>query len=83
MGFLSRLLGRKEDGPAAQAVAPDPICPHGVLIPHWDSAEDMGKPDRATSYTCEGCKETFSGEEGRRLMEHMGERLPIQEESSV
>jgi hypothetical protein len=83
MGFLSRLLGREEAPAASKAAASDPICPHAVLIPHWDSTEDMGKPERATSYTCESCRETFGGEEGRRLQEHVGERIPIEEESRV
>ncbi len=83
MGFLSRLLGRKEAPTVSEAATPDPICPHATLIPHWDNPDDMGKQDRANSFTCESCKETFSGEEGRRLQEHIGERLPIEEESSV
>ena len=83
MGFLSRLLGREEKSPASEAAPPEPICPHATLIPHWDSAEDMGKPERATSYTCESCKQTFAGEEGRRLIEQVGERIPIEEEQGV
>ena len=84
MGFLSRLLGRKGDDAAVESAAPpEPICPHATLIPRWDSVEDMGNAERITTYTCESCKETFSREEGLRLLEHMAERIPIEEESRV
>ncbi len=43
------------------------ICPHTSLFARWDSAEDMGKPDKVTSYLCTGCESTFTREEGERL----------------
>ena len=83
MGFLSRLLGRQEARPDGEANPPEAVCPHATLIPRWDSADDMGKPERVVSYTCESCRESFTGEEGRRLLQHLAERLPIGEESRV
>ncbi len=75
MGFLDRLLGRKQVQPVEEAEAPAPECPHAVLLPQWDSADDMGKPERATSYACEACHETFSREEGERLQAEQAERV--------
>jgi hypothetical protein len=39
------------------------LCPHTALVPRWDSIDDMGKEDKATSYFCQGCERTFSREE--------------------
>ena len=60
---------------AAQEAQPEPepatspyqnvVCPHTVLTPRWDSIEDMGKQDRATSFYCQGCDRTFSPDEAR------------------
>jgi hypothetical protein len=42
-------------------------CLHKTLTPRWDSAKDMGHEDRATSFSCEGCGETFTPEEAKAL----------------
>ena len=75
MGFLDRLLGRKREQPVEEAEAPQPGCPHAVLVPHWDSADDIGKSERASSYACEACHQTFSREEGERLQAEQAERV--------
>jgi hypothetical protein len=54
-----------------------PPCPHSALVPRWDSIDDIGRDDRATSYVCEACGEQFSPEEGRMLQQSMAERLPV------
>ena len=40
-------------------------CPHVALAPRWDSVEDMGKPDKATSYYCQACNRTLTPDEAR------------------
>ena len=80
MTFFKRLFGRKEATPVAQAPMAAPECPHVALVPHWDSAGDMGKADKVTSYSCEACKGTFPREEGDRLMTEEKARLIIAEE---
>ncbi len=82
MGFLNRLLGR-EEAQAREAEAPEPVCPHAALIPHWDSAEDIGKADRVSSYTCESCKASFSREDGTRIVAEAVERVRIAEEQRL
>ena len=69
MSLLRKLThkeGTEEQAVEEQTFAPD--CPHKALIPRWDSVEDMGKEDRATSYFCEGCERTFTPEEARPYM---------------
>jgi transposase-like protein len=75
MGILDRLLGRKQERPEGEAEVSEPACPHAVVVPHWDSADDMGKPDRVSSYACEACHATFSREEGERLDAAQAERV--------
>ncbi len=75
MGFLDRLLGRKQVQPAEEPQAPQPECPHSVLVPHWESADDIGKSQMASSYACEACHQTFSREEGERLQAEQAERV--------
>lgn len=52
------------------------ICPHTVLAPHWDRAEDMPHEDRVSSYRCQSCGESFTAEEGRALKRSEADRLP-------
>jgi transposase-like protein len=74
MRFLSRIFGGKERAEEAEAPV-ERECPHVSLVPRWDSAEDIGKSDRVSSYVCEGCKESFSREEGERLQAGEAERV--------
>lgn len=68
MGLLDKLFHKS--APAA-AVVEKVECPHKALTARWDRAEDIGKEELASSFHCEGCGATFSGEEGRRLL-HAG-----------
>jgi hypothetical protein len=75
MSFLNRLLRRKEGPPAGEAEVSEPVCPHTALVPRWDSADDIGKPDKVDAYVCESCQGTFFGEEGERLKAAEAERV--------
>jgi transposase-like protein len=77
MGILDRLLGRKQ--PPREAEESEPVCPHATIVPHWESADDIGKSDRVSSYACEVCHETFSLEEGERLEVAQAERVRLLE----
>ena len=76
MGILSKLFGRQPrlEAPAAEETQA-PECFHGVLVAKWDSAEDLGNEEKATSFTCESCGSSFSPEEARVLRDSMAERL--------
>lgn len=72
MSWLSRIMGRK----SADATPPIVVqCPHVTLVPHWDSAADMGHEDRASSYKCDSCGNTFQPAEARELRRTEAERL--------
>jgi hypothetical protein len=73
MGFLSKILGREQtsDRIATTAV----LCPHTILLPHWDSIGDMGKEDLATSFTCQACSGTFTPDQAKELRGTTAERL--------
>lgn len=75
MGFLDRLLGRKEEQPAPEVDVPQPACPHVALVPLWDSADDIGNADKVARYKCESCQEELSREEGDRLRADEAERV--------
>lgn len=74
MGLFDKLFG---GGKAKQqtAVVEHVECPHAVLVPRWDSVQDMGHEDKATRYMCEACHEEFSPEKARELGENIAERL--------
>ena len=65
MGVLTKLFGSHDASatPAADAGR----CPHTTLVPQWDRVAAMGDEAKATAWTCQGCQQTFSGEEGRAL----------------
>ncbi|MDA0365706.1 MAG: hypothetical protein O2843_07555 [Chloroflexi bacterium] len=72
MSWLSKIMGRK----AAKAAPPIAVqSPHVTLVPRWDSAEDMGHEDRASSYKCDSCASTFTPVEARELRRTEAERL--------
>ncbi len=80
MRFLDRLLGRRETQPVREAEPPQeveprqPECPHVILVPNWDMAEDTGDLEKVSRYTCEACGAGFSREEGDQLRAKEGER---------
>jgi hypothetical protein len=72
MSFLKKLTGKEGTDQQETATAmtqeewnESTACPHTALVPRWDSLEDMGKEDKATSYFCQGCEKTFTPEEAR------------------
>lgn len=69
MGVFSKLFGGQRSADKLQ-VANEVQCPHKVLTPRWEQAEDIGHEDRATGFRCESCGEMFSGDEGRALNEN-------------
>ena len=75
MGFLDRLLGRRETQPVNETEPPQPECPHVTLVPNWDMAEDMGDIEKVSRYTCEACGAGFSREEGDQLRAKEAERI--------
>ena len=69
---LDAQRGRRTQPPTAGAAPP---CPHTTLIPRWDSVADMGNVDKVTTYTCQGCNQSFTAAEGRALLATEAERL--------
>ena len=74
--FFHRDSHKQEE---ASAPAPALDCPHTVLLPRWDRAQDMGNDALATSFVCEACHRPFSAEEGRALQATASARLPVEE----
>jgi hypothetical protein len=76
MGLLSKLFGGKKQ----EVVADVPIvaCPHSVLVPRWDSVQDMGIEDKATRFMCEACKQEFAPAEAAHLRDTLLERLALE-----
>lgn len=66
MSILSRFAKVKVSEPEDVRPSLDD-CEHFELAPRWDSATDMGKPDKITSYTCSTCKKDFTPDEVRSL----------------
>lgn len=66
MGILARLLHRTSS-PTTRAAAEAPVCPHTALLPRWDTLEDMGHDERATSFHCDVCGEEFTPAEAHLL----------------
>ena len=77
MSFITRLLRRdksKASENAAEAVEAPP-CPHTALTARWDSVQDMGKDEKATSFLCTACNEEFTPEQATELRATEAERL--------
>ena len=74
MSFLTKLFGRSK-ATSAQSEVVAPPCPHVTLVPRWDTAEDIGKEDKATGFTCDACHQSFTPEEARQLRRTESERL--------
>ncbi len=74
----AELLGQRQRREAPATAAPEAEaapCPHTALTPRWDSVADMGKEDRVTAYTCQGCAQSFTPAEGQALKRHEAERV--------
>ncbi len=78
MSFLDRLFKRQSTADPHQAKATGiPECPHLALAPRWDSANDIGHEDRATSYVCDSCHKAFNPGEVDRIRSEAAARLRL------
>jgi hypothetical protein len=75
MGFLNKLLGRRVQNDTKAKAVPTVACPHVSLVPHWDSVEDMGHEERATSFICDACHQAFTPQVAAALRRTETERL--------
>jgi hypothetical protein len=75
--MLRKLFGKKQESSAPATAAPSASsgCVHTVLLPRWDSTNDMGQQDKITRYMCESCHQEFSAAEGRALLDAEADRL--------
>lgn len=73
MGLLSKLFGGKKEAVAAASITVE--CPHSVLVPRWDSVQDMGIEDKATRFMCESCKQEFDPAKAAELRSTLVQRL--------
>ncbi|HXG36181.1 MAG TPA: hypothetical protein VNL15_04365 [Dehalococcoidia bacterium] len=64
MGILSRFLRRVS--PKTTQVSKQE-CNHEILVPHWNEAEDTGKEELVSYYTCQLCNQLFTRGEGQEL----------------
>jgi hypothetical protein len=76
MGLFDKLFGGSRERTSSAAVLEAPPCPHVTLVPHWDSPADMGINDKASSFACEACGQSFTPEQARELRETAADRLP-------
>jgi hypothetical protein len=74
MGLFDKLFGGGKSKQQAVVVEAPP-CPHSVLVPRWDSVEDMGKAEKATRYMCESCHEMFTPQEAEELQASIAQRM--------
>jgi hypothetical protein len=74
MGLLSKLFGGKSKETEATPVATGE-CIHAVLVPRWESVQDMGKEDKISRYMCEACHQEFAPDEARHLRDTINERM--------
>lgn len=72
-----RFFRRGEDDSSITQVADDvsETCEHVLLVPHWDSPENMGVEDKASSHRCNTCNESFSPEEEQVLRATEADRI--------
>jgi hypothetical protein len=52
-----------------------PECLHMALTARWDSIDDMGNEDKATSYVCSSCNGEFSPAEARSIRASQADQL--------
>jgi hypothetical protein len=62
-----RLLRRRHSEPATEEGPRGSACEHLVLIPMWDSADDIGRQDRVSRERCEACGAIFSADDAASL----------------
>ena len=75
MSLLNKLRGQKDEPPAESTPDEAPVCAHVTLIPHWDSASDMGDHSKVSNWTCDACGATFSPAAAQSLRASEADRL--------
>ncbi len=72
-----RFFRRGEDESSSTQVAEQgsETCECVLLVPHWDSPENMGIEDKASSYRCNTCGESFTREEEEILRRTEADRI--------
>lgn len=64
-----------DSGSTGMAEDVSETCEHVLLVPHWDSPENMGIEDKASSYLCNSCDEQFSRAEEEVLRATEADRI--------
>jgi len=68
------LFGRKKS--QQQTLLEDkPECLHIGLTARWDSVDDMGNEDKATSFVCQTCSAEFTPEQAREIRASQADQL--------
>ena len=78
--MLDRLFGRRtsDDRHHTQPEASEHTdCAHVAMTPRWDSADDMGHEDRATSFVCDSCHQALTPSEAELSRHAAAERLRL------
>jgi hypothetical protein len=75
MGLFGLFGGGKKEQVAVEA----PPCPHGILVPRWETVADMGIEAKATRYACDACHQEFTPEETMKIRENIAAVLIGQE----
>jgi hypothetical protein len=80
MGLFDGLFGKDKEKEKEHAGTGTMTieCPHGSLLPRWDSIDDIGHEERAVSFVCEACGEAFTPHDAWKLRESAADRLPIE-----
>jgi hypothetical protein len=72
--MFRRIFGKKDAAPT-EVPNLEVVCPHTILIPGWDNADDMGNDEKATRFTCESCHQEFTLVEAKGLRSAEAARL--------
>jgi hypothetical protein len=85
MGILDKLLGRNKRTQVVTKSREEiqAECPHTTLLARWDSVDDMGKNEKATSFVCDSCHAEFSPDETEAIRAGHSERLRQQFEQEA
>jgi hypothetical protein len=67
------LFGRKRN--ESTLTTEKPPCLHMALTARWDSIDDMGNEDKATSFVCTTCNAEFTPQEAREIRASQAEQL--------
>lgn len=76
--MLDRLFGRRtsDDRHHTQPEASGHAdCAHVAMTARWDSVDDMGHEDRATSFVCDACHQTLTPAEAQQARSGAASRL--------